>query len=625
MVVYTSMFFARIFTNFSTLIRDSGSIQRKLFFSYLVVLLSVVLITGVLTVTVLQNILQNEMLDLKQRSVAQMNDKFQLIVDHVLAVSNIYYISPNITQSLTRESEPGSYEWYHEQAAFTELFYQYDFAFDWLNYSTSVIGYNGKQFHSFPSESADPLSDPILPLIRQQEWYKKLLQREGQVLWLSELGIESMMDPSFHKTFYAVRELHSMYTGKSIGLLFIGLDIRSFDSRLYQGSVQNDEIAYLLDSNYTIVSSSSPDITSKKLPSELQKQLTQDKAGNEAVSLDGEKYQAIWYPTPIENWLILSVVKKRNLFHIIYLSRRFLLLILLFCYFTASLVAYLMASHFSRPIQTLAMDMKKVEAGDLYTYSRVNSNDEIGNLSNRFNSMVKNMRELLSRNLYINEMKQKAELEALQHQINPHFIYNSLGTIRFMLRLEPIEKTENAIVALNKMLRYTLSGPDYLVLLSQEIEMTQNYIAIAEKQLKNSLQLKYEVPEDVLTLYIPKLIIQPLVENAIFHGIKPARKKGFIKISATKQNQDLQIEISDNGIGFSFDSIEHLREKQQNNTIDSNHNGVGLLNIHDRIVLRFGSAYGVLVHQQDGGLISIKLPVLSTNIEGADNAPITSR
>ena len=194
-----------------------------------------------------------------------------------------------------------------------------------------------------------------------------------------------------------------------------------------------------------------------------------------------------------------------------------------------------------------------------------------------------------------------------------------------MLRLESIEKTENAIVALNKMLRYTLSGPDYLVLLSQEIEMTQNYIAIAEKQLKNSLQLKYEVPEDVLTLYIPKLIIQPLVENAIFHGIKPARRKGFIKITAKKQNQDLQIEISDNGIGFSFDSIEHLREKQQNKTIDSNHNGVGLLNIHDRIVLRFGSTYGIHIHQQGGSLISIKLPVLSTNIEGADNAPVTSR
>lgn len=618
------MFLLRVYSKIKALIDSYSSIQRKLFFSYLVVLLSLVLITGVLTVTVLQSILQKEMLDLKQRSVAQINDKFQLIVDHVLAVSNIYYISPEITQSLTRSSESGSYEWYHEQVAFTELFYQYDFAFDWLNYSTSVIGYNGKQFHSFPTESTNPLATPILPLIRRQEWYEKLLKREGQVLWLSELGIESMMDPSFQKTFYAVRELHSMYTGKSIGLLFIGLDINSFDSRLYQGSVETDEIAYLLDSNYNIISSSSPVITSKKLPIELQQELSQDTAGNTALILDGVNYQAIWYTTPVENWKILSMVKKTSLFHIIYLSRRFLLFILLFCYFTASLVAYLMASHFSRPIQTLAMDMKKVEAGDLYTYSKVNSNDEIGNLSHRFNSMLKNMRELLSRNIYINEMKQKAELEALQHQVNPHFIYNSLGTIRFMLRIESIEQTEKAIVALNKMLRYTLSGPDYLVLLSQEIDMTQNYIAIADKQLKNSLELKYDVPEDVFSLYIPKLIIQPLVENAIFHGIKPTKQKGIINISAKKQNQDLYIQISDNGIGFSFDSIEYLREKQQSRTRDSQHNGVGILNIHDRIVLRFGSAYGIQIHKQSGGLISIKLPVLFTNYEGASNASVFS-
>ena len=587
------------------------TIKQKLLLSYLTIVLLIVLIIGLMTVTVLQNVLRKEMIEIKQESLAQMKDKVQLITDHILAVSNIYYINSDLSRILPQETVPGSYEWYKEEALFDELFYQYDFAFDWLDYNTSIIGFNGKTFHSFTPEQ-DPA---LLSRLQKENWYKELPSNDGRVIWLSDIPAIQEISDNSESGLYAVRQLHSMFTGKAIGLLIIGVDVSSFDKRLYRGSVQQGEFVYIINRDNELVSASDRSDPGEEESVILKGVGDGPSKGASRINLKGMVYQAVWDSTAMEEWKIISLEKEESLFAIIYLSRRFIWIILMLCLMAATLLALYMAALFSRPIQQLAEEMQKVEAGDLSIHSSVETSDEIGNLAHRFNRMLEKTRELVKNIMLITDMKQKAELEALQSQINPHFIYNSLGTIRFMLRLESKEAVDRAMISLTKMLRYTLSGDNSLVMLGQELEMTRNYLTIAEKQLQDPLTVDFTIAGETENYYIPKLIIQPLVENAIFHGIKVLKTAGKIRIESRQEADKLVLDIIDNGTGFPYKSIEKLRGNPAVERKDSTGNGIGLLNIHDRLLLRFGTGYGLFLIDpvEKGCHIQIRMPILTSD------------
>lgn len=569
-----------------------------------------VLIIGFMTVTVLQNILRREMLEVKKETVTQMKDKVQLIVDHILAVSNTYYINSDLSRILSHNEEMGSYEWYREQNFFDELFYQYNFALEWLDYNISIIGYNGKTFHSFPRAPGPPRD--LLPQLLEEPWYEDLKTNDGRVIWLSRLEEIEGLTPADGNVLYALRQLHSMLTGKAVGFLIIAVDIESFDKRLYQDSVQDKEAVYLIDRDGNLVSASDRTLLKDGVPEALQTRISRIPADSLRISLNETVYQAVWDTAAIEGWRIVSLEEEENLFAVIYLSRRFLLIILFLCFAMASLFALRISSLFSRPIHQLAEEMRRVEAGDLSIRSTVKTSDEIGGLAHRFNRMLEKTGELLKNIMTVSEMKRKAELDALQNQVNPHFIYNSLGTIRFMMRLESRENVEKAMISLNRILRYTLSRENPLVILSRELEMTRSYLDIAQKQLRDSLEMLFQIESDTENLYIPKLIIQPLVENAVLHGIKASRRPGRILVRSALDGAALSLEVIDNGIGFPLDCIEDLRNENVPRRHETGGRGIGILNIHDRLRIRFGSAYGLFLMKGEGCRIQIRLPVLTS-------------
>lgn len=209
------------------------------------------------------------------------------------------------------------------------------------------------------------------------------------------------------------------------------------------------------------------------------------------------------------------------------------------------------------------------------------------------------------------EMLKKAQSIALQAQINPHFINNTLQTINSlaMLRLGAVNEVSSTVNALSGMLSLSLQNTSNIVPLQQEIEHCMLYLEIQEKRYKGRFDVEWDIPDEFRCCKTIKIVLQPIVENCIYHAIKPMSSKGHIRISAAKQGDDLLIQVQDNGLGLQPDQLTELRDNLQSESIrESKH--LGLANVHQRIRLYFGESYGVSIDSEAwfGTTVSIRLP-----------------
>lgn len=598
---------------FRGIVRNLGGIRRKLFLSYIAVIVLFLLIASLLTVSVMQNILSRELVELKRNSIAQIKDKFQLITDHILAVSNIYYINPEIYQFLSSNTMPSSYEWHRERLDMEEMFRLYDFAFEWLDYDIMIVGLDGKNYQSFVPYTLE-LSSTLNDKLQDYAWYQRVMANDGRVVWLKEPILRELIPDTEEDRLYALRQMRSDYTGRVMGILIISVDIGSFRDRLFQGSLSSEESIIILDDvdrhvvswNYNRVGDN--DI----IKAELRNRLDREDQGVLIPRDGGYEEVLLWDTLPLPGWHILSQVQPESLFNIIYLSRRFLLISLAVGFLLAGLSAYYMAGVFSAPIRVLHHEMELVKAGDLQIVSQVRSSDEIGELALQFNSLVQKTRDLLNSIVFLSRHRQRAELHALQLQINPHFLYNTIGQLRFMLRLESPEKVEKLLLSLTRIMRHVFAGGFTPVPLFEEISILKEYLSIAENQLSHALNVEYEIEEGILNSYIPRMLLQPVIENAIFHGIKPAGRPGFIRIVGKLDGETITIAVSDNGVGcdpIETESLNRNREGGDDFSGDIRH-GIGLHNIRSRLRMRYGERAGLSIASdgRTGTTVTIEFP-----------------
>ncbi len=230
--------------------------------------------------------------------------------------------------------------------------------------------------------------------------------------------------------------------------------------------------------------------------------------------------------------------------------------------------------------------MKEVELGNRDVYVDFNSNDETGLLVKRFNNMIKEINRLIEADYKKQILIQQTEFKALKAQINPHFLYNALNSISWMARLGLNNEVEDMTNALSKFFRYSISNTGEIVEVKQEIEQINNYLKIQKNRYRDKLSISIEVSEEILNLKILKLILQPLVENAIIHGLEPKIDSGKLIIKGFIKDNLLIFKIIDDGIGFG----------------QSKHNGegIGISNVNKRIKIYYGKDYGVTYSNING-------------------------
>ncbi len=261
----------------------------------------------------------------------------------------------------------------------------------------------------------------------------------------------------------------------------------------------------------------------------------------------------------------------------------------------------------TKPLSNLVQTMKQAKEDKLPVTVPVLGTEEVREISSAYNEMLREINQYIEQLIEVEEGKRSAEIKALQMQINPHYIYNTLTTIKWLTWQKDVNKTTKVIDAFIALLRNTISNMDKFVSVKQELENLKNYVLITQTRYGEAVHVEFYVAENCLEYQVPKLLLQPFVENAFFHGF-PEGMTGQIEIFVRRDLEYLYFTIEDNGVGMEIASLDDVRYEKERK---KHFTGIGIHNVDDRIKLIYGEDYGIHVESRlnHGTKITIRLPI----------------
>jgi two-component system sensor histidine kinase YesM len=399
-----------------------------------------------------------------------------------------------------------------------------------------------------------------------------------------------------------IRDIH--HIDRSLGVMKINL-LENSIRELYRTRGQDQSLFYLIDRDKIVLSALSDDEPGRKLgafspPPDMDRQAE----GYFNANVDGRDYLGVFYRMDAQDWYIIELTPYERI------SQPGELIKQVTYYSIAASLAVcfgfilFFGSRVLEPLKQLRILMKHVER-EQFQEMKVRGNDEIALLTRSFNRMSQRLNELINE-VHVSRIKQKeAELKALEEQINPHFLYNTLDLIYWMSRMEKAFETASMVSALSRLFRIGLNRGSRFTTVGKEIEHIHYYILIQQKRYEEVIEFSVEVEPETLDCKVTKMVLQPVVENAIRHGIEPKGTSGRIDIRVFRDGDDLVYRVRDDGIGADAAAIQALLDQPA-----ADHRGLGLKNIHDRLKLNYGARYGVTFDSVpgEGTTVTIRQP-----------------
>jgi two-component system sensor histidine kinase YesM len=394
-----------------------------------------------------------------------------------------------------------------------------------------------------------------------------------------------------------------------IGFIMIDLDASAVENYLNETQIGKTGFFYVTDEEGNPLFL--PHLTTQQeqqLPLRTN-MLIRQKKGNFIDSSLSHDQLIVYSTSQLTGWKIIGDAPLAEIMADANEIKRLTLISIAFSILCTLALYYFITSQLIKPIQYLKHKMRQASSGYLEAKVKMKGNDEISDLGSSFNSMLEQIRMLLENSLKEQEAIKKAELRTLQAQINPHFLYNTLDSIVWMAEAKKSEEVIDLVKALSHFFRITLSkGKDWITL-KDELEHVKNYLMIQKMRYSDMLDFRLDIQEDIWKFSILKLTLQPIVENALYHGIKNKRRKGFIQIRGHLAKEGhILLEVLDDGIGMTEEKVARLR-LQFNREVDQQ-DGFGINNVHQRIRLYYGEPYGIEIESEYGigTRISITIP-----------------
>ncbi|WP_232697595.1 sensor histidine kinase [Brevibacillus daliensis] len=312
-----------------------------------------------------------------------------------------------------------------------------------------------------------------------------------------------------------------------------------------------------------------------------------------------------------DDWLLCMMIDNDKIHaETNYITNLIVIVCLLLIVASVGLAIFVSGS-ITRPIERLKRHMLEVSAGNLdAVYKKSDGEDEISVLGSVFNNMLGDIKKLIRQVYQIQGQKRRAELRVLQSQINPHFLYNTLDTIQWKALSYNAYEVADMIQLLSKLFRTSLNNGKEYITVEEEIAHVSTYLEIQKIRYKEKAYYEINVEPSITNYLMPKLIIQPLVENAIYHGMKPKKQPGKIEIKVWQQSEHLYLSVQDDGVGIPEQRLEQIRDNLKH-SVESDH--YGLYNINERLTLAYGEQYGITLNSQPGigTIVQIKIPIAS--------------
>lgn len=470
-----------------------------------------------------------------------------------------------------------------------------------------------------------------IELVKDTDWFKSLGTRQGiltaphKIDYLHEYGEKyvisalakindyGMMDTSSFKEKKTVKSTNKGYNLNESDKL---LGIVSFDiseDYFYNKLLNNNKISagsdiFIIDDMGIILSNGDKKKIGRNIKNDkiLNKLVDNAKGGFQTVNKDGRSFLMVYTNISSMNWRIVQLIPVDEL----YIGQEnitwAILLTALISILLVLPIVIILSRVISNPIVNLAATMKNIETGDMKRVSGQPFSNEIVQLYRHYNYMVEKIEDLMYQSKLSSEVLRKTELKALQAQINPHFLYNTLDSINWMALDYNAIEISKMVTMLSRLFRLSLNKGKSVCTVKSEIEHVRCYLEIQKIRFKDRFSYHIEVEDEVLEYFMPKLILQPFVENSIIHGFDEMSKGGIIKIKAQICKRKLVFEITDNGKGMD----EELSSKIV--VMDSKEGGYGIKNVNERIKYACGIEYGLkyIFEGEKGIQVRINLPLI---------------
>ena len=473
----------------------------------------------------------------------------------------------------------------------------------------ALLSKNGQMLESVPAARLKSNVDVI-----DENWFKNALLKTEN-LHFSTPHVQTIFDGSESQYRWvismsrAVEITNGPYTDQ--GVLLIDIRYNSLE-RLFDGvNLGNGGYAYLISSDGEIIYHPKAQLIDSGIVKENNQESAGLKDGNYEEVFDGEKRIVSVKTVGYTGWKIVGVTPLDGMSLNNIKTKLLMVFIIAFVLFILSIINSYISTRITDPIKELEKAVNEIEQGNLEVEVRSAGSYEIQHLGTSIQSMARRIRKLMNDIVAEHESKRRSEFDTLQSQINPHFLYNTLDIIVWMIENEKQSEAVKVVTALARFFRISLSKGKSIIPVKDELEHVRNYLMIQHMRYKNKFTYDIEADEDVLELASLKLMLQPLVENAIYHGMEFMDGDGEILVRAWRREDDLYMSVSDNGLGMTQEQVERLFQAADH-TSSGRGSGIGVKNVNERIKLYFGTGYGleILSEPDEGTTVTAHLPAI---------------
>ncbi|CAH0117983.1 hypothetical protein PAE9249_00448 [Paenibacillus sp. CECT 9249] len=442
---------------------------------------------------------------------------------------------------------------------------------------------------------------------RDEPFVRQILDKQGLYV---PIGIhpEKLMSYDHAPVVSIGRAIMDPYTKESLGLIMLNISVEKLKTLWSDIHFTENTRFYLIDEQHNIIYSQHPEEIGQAADSAI---------GEDFASVIGEgrttgEHQDMYFVSSISdvsNWRAITIIPKTEMFSYIYLTLKITTISLIVLLALSILIAIFIATSITRPLAVLERKMKLVSQGNLDVSMDIRYG-EAGKISKTVDHMLRDIRGLIRRIYEEEKEKRHLEMLALQSQIKPHFIYNTLNVIKWMAKLQGASGIEEALSSFSSVIKFTVKTESDYVTIQEEAEFIRSYTDILSLRYLNKFDVSFDIDPQVREFYTLKFLLQPLVENAVFHGFDGIDYKGKLTISIAREANYVIMIVADNGKGVRDDEREQFESRAEADKI----NPIGMKNIRKRLELNYGQDYGLTIASREpcGTVATIKIPVLTS-------------
>lgn len=473
---------------------------------------------------------------------------------------------------------------------------------------------DGKLTEASPIATEKPGVD-----VKSQKWFQDAAG-ELENFHFSTPHVQNLFDDPSYRYYWVVslsRTVELTRNGNSmLGVLLVDMNYSSIEQLLEKANTDTSgEYVYLMAPDGEIIYHPKQNLIHMGLYEENNTEAAGYEDTTVKENFHGEKRLVTVKTISYTGWKLISVVPMKSFSMGMTGMRNLVVLLVALTVLAVVILNQMVSARISKPLRRLNDSVKEWEAGNMNPDIYIGGSMEVEHLGKTLRSTVAQIRQLMDDIVVEQEEKRKSELDALQSQINPHFLYNTLDSIVWMITGERYDDAVFMITQLASLFRISLSKGKTVIKIEDEVKHARNYMNIQKIRYKNSFEVDFQIEEDILDGCIVKLVLQPLLENAIYYGMEFMDGEGEIHVRGYRKDKDVYLEVGDNGLGMpEEEAAELLNGKERPHKHGS---GVGLVNVHSRLKLRFGEAYGLVIHScpDEGMMVQIHIPYIPYTVE----------